>query len=96
MSDVIFMYTGMALNGRDAISLTTDKLSADAVSESVTCASCGAISLFIGMSVLYINLSFAYVYNCLYYKCIRRFIAKFYLRYYKRSFRGHESSTPGI
>ncbi|XP_056593346.1 molybdopterin synthase catalytic subunit isoform X1 [Triplophysa dalaica] len=38
----------MALNGRDAISLTTDKLSADAVSESVTCASCGAISLFIG------------------------------------------------
>lgn len=64
-SDVIFMYTGMALNGRDVISLTTDKLSADAVSESVTCASCGAISLFIGMSVFYINLTFAFVYNSL-------------------------------
>lgn len=34
--------------GRDLIKLTTDKLSADAVSESVTCSSCGAISLFIG------------------------------------------------
>lgn len=34
--------------GLDLIKLTTDKLSADAVSESVTCSSCGAISLFIG------------------------------------------------
>ncbi|XP_056109343.1 molybdopterin synthase catalytic subunit [Rhinichthys klamathensis goyatoka] len=34
--------------GQDLITLTTDKLSADGVSESVTCPSCGAISLFIG------------------------------------------------
>ncbi|KAG7322951.1 hypothetical protein KOW79_014297 [Hemibagrus wyckioides] len=34
--------------GLDLIKLTTDKLSTDAVTESVTCSSCGAISLFIG------------------------------------------------
>uniref|UniRef100_A0A673NBE1 Molybdopterin synthase catalytic subunit n=1 Tax=Sinocyclocheilus rhinocerous TaxID=307959 RepID=A0A673NBE1_9TELE len=40
---------GMAADGgQDLITLTTDKLSADRVSESVTCPSCGAVSLFIG------------------------------------------------
>uniref|UniRef100_A0A8C2AU36 Molybdenum cofactor synthesis 2 n=1 Tax=Cyprinus carpio TaxID=7962 RepID=A0A8C2AU36_CYPCA len=34
--------------GQDLITLTTDKLSADRVSESVTCPSCGALFLFIG------------------------------------------------
>lgn len=34
--------------GQDLITLTTDKLSADSVSQSVTCPSCGAVSLFIG------------------------------------------------
>ncbi|XP_062870301.1 molybdopterin synthase catalytic subunit [Trichomycterus rosablanca] len=34
--------------GLDLIKLTTDKLSTDTVSASVTCSSCGAISLFIG------------------------------------------------
>ncbi|KAK2871396.1 hypothetical protein QQF64_002567 [Cirrhinus molitorella] len=42
-------YQGMAADGgRDLITLTTDKLSADSVSHSVTCPSCGAVSLFIG------------------------------------------------
>lgn len=46
-------FKGMAADeGQDVITLTTDKLSADAVSESVTCPSCGAISLFIGQSFL--------------------------------------------
>ncbi|KTF90605.1 hypothetical protein cypCar_00034558 [Cyprinus carpio] len=36
--------------GQDLITLTTDKLSADRVSESVTCPSCGALFLFIGQS----------------------------------------------
>ncbi|KAL0965811.1 hypothetical protein UPYG_G00286090 [Umbra pygmaea] len=35
-------------NPRDLVDLTHDKLSVDAVSESVTCPSCGAISIFIG------------------------------------------------
>ncbi|TRZ03376.1 hypothetical protein DNTS_029851 [Danionella cerebrum] len=34
--------------GHDLITLTTDKLSADGASDSVSCPSCGAISLFIG------------------------------------------------
>lgn len=38
--------------GQDLITLTTDKLSADSVSQSVTCPSCGAVSLFIGQSLL--------------------------------------------
>lgn len=37
--------------GQDLITLTVDKLSADRVSESVTCPSCGAVSLFIGQSL---------------------------------------------
>ncbi|XP_026864003.1 molybdopterin synthase catalytic subunit [Electrophorus electricus] len=32
----------------DLIKLTTDKLSIDTVSDSVTCSSCGAVSLFLG------------------------------------------------
>lgn len=48
-----FFCTGMAADGgQDLITLTTDKLSADGVSESVTCPSCGAVSLFIGQSSL--------------------------------------------
>lgn len=34
--------------GLDLIKLTTEKLSTDTVSASVSCSSCGAISLFIG------------------------------------------------
>lgn len=47
--------------GMDLIKLTTDKLSTDAVSELVTCSSCGAISLFIGKLHFYSagNVSFA-------------------------------------
>uniref|UniRef100_A0A8C1QTR5 Molybdenum cofactor synthesis 2 n=1 Tax=Cyprinus carpio TaxID=7962 RepID=A0A8C1QTR5_CYPCA len=47
--------------GQDLITLTTDKLSADRVSESVTCPSCGALSLFIGQSLLrYISLDYCF------------------------------------
>ncbi|XDV53920.1 hypothetical protein PO909_022315, partial [Leuciscus waleckii] len=47
--NVFCFLKGMAADqGQDLITLTTDKLSADGVSESVTCPSCGAISLFIG------------------------------------------------
>lgn len=45
--------------GMDLIKLTTDKLSSDAVSESVTCSSCGAISLFIGKMKSFIFIQLA-------------------------------------
>lgn len=49
--NVFCFFKGMAADqGQDLITLTTDKLSADGVSKSVTCPSCGAVSLFIGQS----------------------------------------------